>query len=178
MAMYAKVRRMRLRDGLSILISYVGVGVIGEVGQEDPSAGHAAAVRLAGDGRPGCGDRPAQVGVDLVGEGLGIEATCEDSNIRKFTAQFIQAGGLIARIADSQRHAIGSEIARSRKAADAQADDERPGCGSLTGCCPDCHCLSHLSQRSFSVASPTRTRIRLMIQKRTMTRGSGQPLSS
>src|SRR5690606_23308747 len=33
-------------------------------------------------------------------------------------------------------------------------------------------------QRTFNVARPTRTRITEMIQKRTITRGSGQPLSS
>src|SRR5690606_5600814 len=36
----------------------------------------------------------------------------------------------------------------------------------------------HGHQRTFSVARPTSTRITEMIQKRTITRGAGQPLSS
>jgi len=39
------------------------------------------------------------------------------------------------------------------------------------------HARGH-GQRIFSVASPARTRTTVMTQKRTMTRGSGQPLSS
>ena len=109
---------------------------------------------------------------------LRIETAGRDSNVRQLLAQLFQPRGLLARVADGQRNTSGCEIARRRKATDAQSDDKRPGRCSLADVCSDCHCRLHLSQRSFSVASPTRTRIRLMIQKRTMTRGSGQPLSS
>ncbi len=40
------------------------------------------------------------------------------------------------------------------------------------------HLLPFTPHRIFNVAKPTNTRIKLMIQKRTITRGSGQPFNS
>src|SRR5690606_40106958 len=43
---------------------------------------------------------------------------------------------------------------------------------------PGCLVRKVVHQRTFNVARPTSTRITEMIQKRTITRGSGQPFSS
>ena len=81
-------------------------------------------------------------------------------------------GRPLASIGNAHVNAIAAQIARARESRAAETEHERARAG------------SHLRRRggrvhrSFSVASPTSTRITVMIQKRTITLGSAQPLSS
>jgi len=64
------------------------------------------------------------------------------------------------------------QIARARQAGESETHHQ---CARLLRLC---HAFGTHAQRSFNVASPINTRMKLMIQKRTMTRGSGQPFNS
>src|SRR5690606_7693364 len=55
---------------------------------------------------------------------------------------------------------------------------DRVQAGGLAGAVEHARVCGHGHQRTFNVARPTSTRITEMIQKRTITHGSGQPLSS
>ena len=88
-----------------------------------------------------------------------------------------------ARIDYRYRDAHRTQVLHARHSGLPQADDERGAgrrragpvaLGSGVGC--QCHAL--LRHRIFRVARPMRTKITVSTQKRTMTRGSGQPFSS
>ena len=73
-----------------------------------------------------------------------------------------------AAVGDRDAKAAALQVARHGQARAAHADDH----GVRRGLC------GLRAHRSFSVARPASTRMKLMIQKRTITFGSAQPLSS
>ena len=100
-------------------------------------------------------------------EDRGIEAAERGRGLRHEAAQFGEPGRRRARVGDDQAVAARREMARAGHAGAAEADDDALRM-----------CGGGLHQRSFSVASPIRTSMKEMIQKRTMTFGSAQPFSS
>ena len=79
-----------------------------------------------------------------------------------------QLGRRLAAVGDRDAKAAALQVPRHRQAGAAHADHHGVRCG----------CAACAAHRSFSVARPASTRMKLMIQKRTMTLGSAQPLSS
>ena len=87
--------------------------------------------------------------------------------LRPEALQFREPRRVRARVGHDEAVAAGREVARAGDAGAAEAHDHAARvAGGL------------LHQRSFSVASPIRTSMNEMIQKRTMTFGSAQPFSS
>src|SRR5262245_15699757 len=96
--------------------------------------------------------------------------------MRREPTEILELGWLCATVGDRDTCAVCAQIARTGQAGAAQAHDHRtPGARLGTGSRLLAHGRCH---RSFSVPSPASTRIRLMIQNRTITLGSAQPLSS
>src|SRR4030095_10655596 len=106
---------------------------------------------------------------DLVGalENRGIEAAERGRGLGNEPAQLRKPGRVRARVRHHQAVPARREVARGRYARAAEAHDHAAGTAGA---------LPH--QRSFSVASPMRTSMKEIIQNRTMTFGSAQPLSS
>jgi hypothetical protein len=118
---------------------------------------------------------------------------------RKVAPEFVQIGRPVTRVHDRNLVAAGDEIAHASHSREPKAHYQRALC--LRPC--HCQCLHVLPSpsspsllpqgekgasrraqarlhfyRIFNVASPINTRINEIIQKRTITRGSGQPFSS
>ena len=100
-------------------------------------------------------------------EQSGVETTGTDRNSGIQLAQSCQLGRLGARIGYCDLPSERVQIARTRQPRPAEADDD----------CRGWFCRRY-NHRSFRVANPNNTRIREIIQKRTITLGSAQPLSS
>ena len=117
----------------------------------------------------GFAQRHARRDDDLVGafEQRGVESAERGGGIRDQAAQFSEAGRRGTRVGHDQLMPARSEMTRAGDAGAAKTDDDtaRAAC-------------SLLHQRSFNVASPIRTSMKEMIQKRTMTFGSAHPFSS
>ena len=114
-------------------------------------------------------ERELDEGTDLVRalEHRGVEAAERRLGAGHEAPQLGEARGIAARVGDDEPVAARGQVARGRDAGAPEADDH--AAGTAGG-------LPH--QRSFSVASPSRTSMKEMIQKRTMTFGSAQPFSS
>ncbi len=97
----------------------------------------------------------------------GVEAAEMELARRHRRAHRLDAGGRGTRIGQHQRRAGARQVARGGGAGLAQSDHQH--LASVEG---------QAHQRTLSVERPTSTRIRVMIQKRTMILGSGQPFSS
>lgn len=97
-------------------------------------------------------------------EGVGTHAQVQ-FNLRESSTNLIQEGWLIARI---YNHEIIATM---------QMFDARKACNTKTNdCCS--HLAISISYLNFRVDKPTNTNTRVMIQKRTITLGSGQPFNS
>ena len=117
----------------------------------------------------GLGERDAGRHDDLVGalEHRRVEAAERGRRLRHEPAQLREAGRVRARVGDDEPVAARGQVPGRRHAGAAEAHDHAARCAD-----------GLLHQRSFSVASPMRTSMNEMIQKRTMTFGSAQPFSS
>ncbi|RMM43280.1 hypothetical protein ALQ77_05336 [Pseudomonas corrugata] len=117
--------------------------------------------------------RQGQAGayVELVGaaQELDVQLATSHVHLRIVTTQRGQLGRILPRIGHGKRHAPARQEANQGHAALAEADNDAEVVRSDQG---------HSFYLSFRVARPISTRITVMIQKRTITRGSGQPLSS
>ena len=89
-----------------------------------------------------------------------IEAAQSKVELLRQRAQRGKSGRILARIRRTDRNTPLREVAYARGARLSETHDDA------------------VHQRIFKVARPARTNTKLMIQKRTITRGSGQPLSS
>ncbi len=81
-----------------------------------------------------------------------------------------------AAVRHRELHTARTQVTRARHARAPEADDDGAS-GLRPAGCADVDLRRH-AQRTFRVARPTSTRITEMIQKRTITFGSAQPLSS
>src|SRR5437764_1215306 len=97
----------------------------------------------------------------------GVERTCAHRDVGPQRAQRRELRGSCARVGDREPPALREQVTRAREPRDAQAHDHGVRCADGG--------RAHLS---FSVASPASTSSSEMIQKRTMTLGSAQPLSA
>ncbi len=100
-------------------------------------------------------------------EHRGVETAERSDRVGHEAAQFRESRRLLARVGHDEPMAARGEVPGCRHAGAAEAHDHamRSGDGLL-------------HQRSFKVASPMRTSMKEMIQKRTITLGSAQPFSS
>ena len=89
------------------------------------------------------------------------------------TGELAQARRLAAAVGDAQRAALAREVPRAGHAGAAEAEHQHVSGGKFGRWRGRRH-----RQRSFSVDRPTSTSTTVMIQKRTITLGSAQPLSS
>jgi hypothetical protein len=96
-----------------------------------------------------------------------------DLGSAQLTTQRLDPGRRLSRVGDTQFEALAMQVACGREPGTSEAEYQRPGAGFER-----CKILGMRVHRSFSVASPISTRITVMIQKRTITFGSAQPLSS
>ena len=94
-----------------------------------------------------------------------VEIATVQGHLRILLGQGQRIGRLAAAVAHPNLRALGHQEAHDRPAGQAQTDHQTLTSGPV-------------HQRTFSVARPTSTKIRVTIQKRTMILGSGQPLSS
>ena len=104
--------------------------------------------RVAGY-RPGCG-----------------ETTKGETCLRVESLQLRQVGRLGAAVGSVEGDVAGGTETQHRGPGSTEADDQHASA------------VRARNHRIFNVDRPMRTRIKVMIQKRTMMRGSGQPLSS
>ena len=110
-------------------------------------------------------------------QGRRVEVPQEEGQVRHLFSRRLQPRGLGPGVGHRHGHALGPEIAGAGQARLAEPQDQGLGLGRLRrGVALGVEDTFH--QRILRLASPTRTRMTLRIQKRTMTRGSGQPLSS
>ncbi len=79
---------------------------------------------------------------------------------------------LASRVGHAHRETAAAQVARAGHPGAAETEDERAGTGG------ERRKVRYGAHRSFSVARPTSTSTTVMIQKRTITFGSAQPLSS
>ncbi len=132
----------------------------------------AGQLHTARGGRLQCGRADRQPGADdqLAGaaEEVDVQLAATHLDLRILRGQGGQLRRVGARVGHRKRQTAARQMANHGEAALAEADND----AELVGC------DEHVVHLSFSVARPTSTRITVMIQKRTMTRGSGQPLSS
>ena len=96
-------------------------------------------------------------------------------HVRHLAAQLLQARGRCSGIHHAEGQAEAVQVPGAGQTGHAQAD-HHPVCAACYKVL--CHGRLHPAHRNFSVASPNRTSMTVMIQKRTITRGSGHPLSS
>ncbi len=117
----------------------------------------------------GLGKRDAGRDDDLVRtlEHRRVEAAERGRRLWHEPAQLREAGRMRTRVGDDEPVPARGQVPGRRHAGAAEADDHAARCAA-----------GLLHQRSFSVASPMRTSMNEMIQKRTMTFGSAQPFSS
>ena len=122
---------------------------------------------LQGRGR----QRQAGAHVELVGtaQEFDVQLATTHFHVRIVTLERGQFRWIFPRIGHGKRHAPVRQEANQGHAALAEADNDAEVVRSDQ---------RHSFYLSFRVARPTSTRITVMIQKRTITRGSGQPLSS
>jgi len=118
-----------------------------------------------------CRQGQAGAHVKLVGaaQEVDIQLATTHFHLRVVTAQRGQLRRVFPRVCHGKRHAPLRQEAHQGHAALAEADNDAEVVRSDQ---------RHRFYLSFSVARPTSTRITVIIQKRTITRGSGQPLSS
>ena len=88
-------------------------------------------------------------------------------------SQRIGSRRVLARVRDAHLEALAVQVACSRKPGATKPQHQGAGAGGKRS-----QWLERLGHRSFNVARPSSTRITVMIQKRTMTFGSAQPVSS
>ena len=101
-------------------------------------------------------------------EDLGLEAPQEDWQIGHLQVNLLQTRWFFTTVGDRELHPEPVQITGAGEPGLAETDDQR-----LSGLQ-----FSVIHQRIFRLARPISTSTTVMIQKRTMTRGSGQPLSS
>ncbi len=107
------------------------------------------------------------------GEGIRIEAPQKERQVGHFLPRHRQPRRIGPGVGYRHHQPLGTQMAGAGQARLAQSKDQGLGMGSWA--------LGRekgLHQRIFRLANPTSTRMTVMIQNRTMTRGSGQPLSS
>ena len=117
----------------------------------------------------GLGERDAGRDDDLVGalEHGRVEAAERGRRTGHQAPEFREPRRVLARIGHDQPVPARGEVPGRRHAGPAEAHDHADGTGG-----------GLLHQRSFNVASPIRTSMNEMIQKRTITFGSAHPFSS
>ncbi len=122
----------------------------------------------------GFADRQARRDDDLrhVVEERRLECSDAELDRRASLAQRLEARRVATRICHPHLEAPAAQITRAGHPGAAEPEDERAGTG---GERLQVRCVVH---RSFNVARPNSTSTTVMIQKRTITFGSAQPLSS
>ncbi|KPW46244.1 Uncharacterized protein ALO88_05612 [Pseudomonas syringae pv. antirrhini] len=143
---------------------------LGVTGKQFDVAGQldAACMRLL-QGR--CGQGQTRADIKLVGtaEEVHVQFATPHFHLRIVTTQSRQLRRIFPRVGHSKGHAPVRQEANQGHATLAKPHNNAEAVGNDQG---------HSFYLSFNVARPMSTRITVMIQKRTITRGSGQPLSS
>ncbi|RMR08681.1 hypothetical protein ALP93_05443 [Pseudomonas syringae pv. helianthi] len=118
-----------------------------------------------------CGQRQAGADVQFVGtaEKIHVQLATTHFHLRIVATQGRQLRRILPRVGHGKGHAPVRQKANQGHATFAKPHNNAEAVGNDQG---------HSFYLSFSVARPMSTRITVMIQKRTITRGSGQPLSS
>src|SRR5690606_3782085 len=111
------------------------------------------------------------------GEPLRVERAELDLHVGQLAAQRVEAGRRVAAVDHEHALAETRQIPRRGEARLAEPYDEGPGLRVPPTVRTVVEHQRH-HHRIFRLASPIRTRITVMIQKRTMTFGSAQPFSS
>ncbi len=109
---------------------------------------------------------------DAVEQGF-TESAGVQFGVRHLLAQRRRTRRLGTRVRHAHREPLAAQVARAGQPGAAEPEHQRAAAGFERG-----EVALGVVHRSFSVARPTSTRITVMIQKRTITFGSAQPLSS
>ena len=110
-------------------------------------------------------------------EHVRVEAADEDRDLGQLRLEHVQTGRPFAAVGHGHTHAARAQMARAGQPRLAQTHDQGLGLRRARAV-GGCGRRRHDVHRIFRLARPISTSTTVMIQKRTMTRGSGQPCNS